>query len=76
MHIVSVYGFDTGQKDTQGQSYYERGNITIRDILGRYISQLGRVPWLIGGDWNMAPGVCIIEGTHSSAAYLDPKEAT
>eukprot|EP00972_Heterocapsa_arctica_P029224 4298092-Heterocapsa_arctica.AAC.1 len=24
----------------------------------------------------MAPGVCIIEGTNSSAAYLDPEEAT
>eukprot|EP00972_Heterocapsa_arctica_P026553 3910208-Heterocapsa_arctica.AAC.1 len=24
----------------------------------------------------MAPGVCVIEGTSSSAAYLDPEEAT
>eukprot|EP00972_Heterocapsa_arctica_P012487 1834873-Heterocapsa_arctica.AAC.1 len=24
----------------------------------------------------MAPGVCVIEGTNSSAAYLDPEEAT
>eukprot|EP00972_Heterocapsa_arctica_P057601 8497897-Heterocapsa_arctica.AAC.1 len=24
----------------------------------------------------MAPGACIIEGTNSSAAYLDPEEAT
>eukprot|EP00972_Heterocapsa_arctica_P109604 16134758-Heterocapsa_arctica.AAC.1 len=46
------------------------------ETLGRYISQIGRVPWIIGGDWNMAPGFCIIEGTSCSAAYLDPEEAT
>eukprot|EP00972_Heterocapsa_arctica_P107239 15797809-Heterocapsa_arctica.AAC.1 len=31
LHISSIYGFDTGQKDQQGQSYYERGNKSIRD---------------------------------------------
>eukprot|EP00972_Heterocapsa_arctica_P003847 573020-Heterocapsa_arctica.AAC.1 len=76
LHMFSIYGFDTGQKDKQGQSYYERGNISIRDRLGRYITQLGKAPWIIGGDWNMAPGVCIIEGMSNSAAYLDPVDAT
>eukprot|EP00972_Heterocapsa_arctica_P084357 12426168-Heterocapsa_arctica.AAC.1 len=42
MHIFSIFGFDTGQKDKQGQNYHERGNRTIRDTLGIYITQLGR----------------------------------
>eukprot|EP00972_Heterocapsa_arctica_P079712 11744406-Heterocapsa_arctica.AAC.1 len=49
LHIFSIYGYDTGQRDAQGQNYYERGNRTIRDRLGSYITQLGRVPWIIGG---------------------------
>eukprot|EP00972_Heterocapsa_arctica_P080944 11928951-Heterocapsa_arctica.AAC.1 len=40
------------------------------------MSQLGRVPWLIGGDWDMAPGTFTLEGTSSSAAYIDPEEST
>eukprot|EP00972_Heterocapsa_arctica_P033120 4871492-Heterocapsa_arctica.AAC.1 len=76
LHIFSIYGFDIGQNDKQGQSYYERGNKPVRDRLGRYITQLGRVPWIIGGDWNMGPGSCVIEGMNNSAAYLDPMEAT
>eukprot|EP00972_Heterocapsa_arctica_P010734 1574377-Heterocapsa_arctica.AAC.1 len=58
LHIFSIYGFDTGQKDQQGQNYYGRGNKSIRDGLGRSITKLGRVPWIIGGDWNMGPGSC------------------
>eukprot|EP00972_Heterocapsa_arctica_P032333 4766775-Heterocapsa_arctica.AAC.1 len=76
MRIFSIYGFDIGQKDQQGQSYYARGNRSIRDRLGSYITQLGRVPWIIGGDWNMAPGTCIIESMNNLAAHLDPVEAT
>eukprot|EP00972_Heterocapsa_arctica_P005035 747077-Heterocapsa_arctica.AAC.1 len=34
LHIFSIYGFDTGQKDQQGQNDYERGNKSIRDRLG------------------------------------------
>eukprot|EP00972_Heterocapsa_arctica_P022557 3318582-Heterocapsa_arctica.AAC.1 len=76
LHIFAIYGYDIGQKDQQGQSYHERGNRSIRDRLGKFISQLGRVPWIIGGDWNMAPGVCTIEALKSSAAYIDPIEGT
>ena len=76
LHIFSIYGYDTGQKDAQGQNYYERGNRTIRDRLGSYITQLGRVPWIIGGDWNMKPGVCTIESMKNAAAYLDPIDST
>eukprot|EP00972_Heterocapsa_arctica_P007925 1156705-Heterocapsa_arctica.AAC.1 len=65
--MFSIYGFDLGQTVKQGQNYYERGNKSHRDRLGRFISQIGRVPWIIGGDWNMEPGTCIIEGTKSSA---------
>eukprot|EP00972_Heterocapsa_arctica_P037330 5493895-Heterocapsa_arctica.AAC.1 len=72
----SIYGFDTGQKDQQGQSYYETGNKSIRDRLGRFITQLSRVPWIIRGDWTMGPGSCVIEGKNNSAAYLDPMEST
>eukprot|EP00972_Heterocapsa_arctica_P052188 7675962-Heterocapsa_arctica.AAC.1 len=38
LHILSIYGFDLGQKDQKGQSYYERGNESIRDRLGRFIT--------------------------------------
>jgi hypothetical protein len=76
LHIFAIYGYDTGQKDKFGQSYHERGNRSIRDRLGRFITQLGRVPWIIGGDWNMAPGTCVIEGMNNAAAYLDPMGAT
>eukprot|EP00972_Heterocapsa_arctica_P008235 1205197-Heterocapsa_arctica.AAC.1 len=31
LHTFSIYGFGTGQKDQQGQSYYARGNKSIRD---------------------------------------------
>eukprot|EP00972_Heterocapsa_arctica_P014454 2126209-Heterocapsa_arctica.AAC.1 len=37
--------------------------------------QLGRVPWIIGGDWNMTLGTCVLEGMNNSAAYLDPIDA-
>eukprot|EP00972_Heterocapsa_arctica_P115695 16449212-Heterocapsa_arctica.AAC.1 len=57
----------TGQKDQQGQNYYERGNKSIRDRFGTFITQLGRVPWVMGGDWNMGPGACVIEGMNNSA---------
>eukprot|EP00972_Heterocapsa_arctica_P020644 3044014-Heterocapsa_arctica.AAC.1 len=40
LHIFSIYGFDLEQKDHQGQSYYEIGNRSIRDRLGRFITQL------------------------------------
>eukprot|EP00972_Heterocapsa_arctica_P015541 2287703-Heterocapsa_arctica.AAC.1 len=50
LHRFSIYGFDLGQKDQQGQSYYERANRSIRERLGRFVTQLGRVPWIIGGD--------------------------
>eukprot|EP00972_Heterocapsa_arctica_P040732 6002887-Heterocapsa_arctica.AAC.2 len=55
LHMFSSYGFDIGQKDQQGQNYYARGNRPITYRLGRLITQLGRVPWIIGGDWNMTP---------------------
>ena len=48
---LHIFGFD-------GQNNYERGNISIRDRLGKFITQLGRVPWVIGGDWNAQPGTC------------------
>jgi hypothetical protein len=76
LHLFSIYGYDKGQKDLQGQNYYDKGNRTIRDRLGCFIKQLGRVPWIIGGDWNMGPGDCVIEGMNSSAAYLDPMGPT
>eukprot|EP00972_Heterocapsa_arctica_P065144 9616663-Heterocapsa_arctica.AAC.1 len=56
LRVFSIYGFDIGQTYQQGQNYYERGNISIGDRLGRFITQLGRVPWIIGRDWNMTPG--------------------
>eukprot|EP00972_Heterocapsa_arctica_P066226 9769709-Heterocapsa_arctica.AAC.1 len=56
LHKFSIYDFGTGQTYQHGQSYYERGNISIIYRLGRYVTQLGRDPWIIGGDWNMAPG--------------------
>eukprot|EP00972_Heterocapsa_arctica_P084307 12419914-Heterocapsa_arctica.AAC.1 len=31
LHHFSIYGFDTGQTYQHGQSYYERGNISITD---------------------------------------------
>eukprot|EP00972_Heterocapsa_arctica_P101072 14896582-Heterocapsa_arctica.AAC.1 len=38
IHIFSVYGYDTAQTYKQGQSYYERGNRTIRYTLGRCLA--------------------------------------
>eukprot|EP00972_Heterocapsa_arctica_P103983 15325398-Heterocapsa_arctica.AAC.1 len=76
LHIFSIYGYDIGQKDAQGHNYHERGNRFIRDRLGKYITQLGRVPWIIGGDRNMAPGSCTIEGLKNAATYMDPIDAT
>eukprot|EP00972_Heterocapsa_arctica_P091229 13461404-Heterocapsa_arctica.AAC.1 len=64
------------KKDKQGQHYFQKGNTTLRDRLGRYFTQIGRVPWIIGGDWNMEPGTCIIEGTNRAAAYIDPGAPT
>ena len=72
LHIFCIYGYDVGQKDTLGQSNHERGNRSIRDRLSKFITQLGRVPWVIGGDWNAQPGTFVIEGTKNTAAYIDP----
>eukprot|EP00972_Heterocapsa_arctica_P083870 12358155-Heterocapsa_arctica.AAC.1 len=38
LHIFSMYGFDIGQKDQQGQKYDGRGNRSIRVRLGRFIT--------------------------------------
>ena len=62
--------------DLQGKSYYEKGNKSIRDRLGKHIQQIGRSPWIIGGDWNMAPKDVTIEGMNSNATYFDPVVAT
>eukprot|EP00972_Heterocapsa_arctica_P009445 1390302-Heterocapsa_arctica.AAC.1 len=50
LHIFSIYGYGLGQTYPQGQNYHEKGNNAIRDRLGKDITQLGRVPWIIGGD--------------------------
>eukprot|EP00972_Heterocapsa_arctica_P087789 12945809-Heterocapsa_arctica.AAC.1 len=38
--------------------------------------QQGQSYYERGGDWDMAPGTCVIEGMNNSAAYLDPAAST
>eukprot|EP00972_Heterocapsa_arctica_P107021 15765664-Heterocapsa_arctica.AAC.1 len=37
---------------------------------------MGRVPWVVGGDWNLLPGEFTIEGASSTAAYVEPGAPT
>ena len=55
LHIVNLYGFDCKQ-----EGYLEKNEELHRSI-GADLHTLGRVPWVVGGDWNMEPEQ--IEGT-------------
>eukprot|EP00972_Heterocapsa_arctica_P096272 14204010-Heterocapsa_arctica.AAC.1 len=63
IHIMSIYGHDTGQTNN------EDGNQVLRGRVGRHLAAIGRVPWVVGGDWNLQPGEFTIEGASCTAAY-------
>jgi hypothetical protein len=50
IHVGSVYGPDSQRADRleQGRKLWQG--------LQSYLSELGSVPWVFGGDWNMEPG--------------------
>eukprot|EP00972_Heterocapsa_arctica_P079583 11727474-Heterocapsa_arctica.AAC.1 len=61
IHIMSIYGHDVGQNDP------EEGNKVLRERVGRHLSAIGRVPWVVGGDLNLQPGEFTIKGASCTA---------
>eukprot|EP00972_Heterocapsa_arctica_P077982 11498935-Heterocapsa_arctica.AAC.1 len=55
IHIMSVYGLDTGQKKCG------RGNKVLRGRIARHLAVIGRAPWVVDGNWNLQPGEFTIE---------------
>eukprot|EP00972_Heterocapsa_arctica_P070746 10450078-Heterocapsa_arctica.AAC.1 len=60
-----MYGLDTGQVNPGP----EEGNIVPRDRVAEHLAKLGRVPWIIGRDWNVEPGTFTSENHNGKAAY-------
>eukprot|EP00972_Heterocapsa_arctica_P091943 13559967-Heterocapsa_arctica.AAC.1 len=67
---MSIYGHEVGQNKS------EEGNKVLRGRVGRHFSSIGRVPWVVGGDWNLQPGEFTIEGASCTAAYVEPGAPT
>eukprot|EP00972_Heterocapsa_arctica_P082912 12218185-Heterocapsa_arctica.AAC.1 len=72
MHIMCVYGLDTGQTNPGP----EEGNKVLRARISEHMAKIGRVPWIIGGAWNLEPGTFTLESTNAKAAYVDPGSHT
>eukprot|EP00972_Heterocapsa_arctica_P072784 10745504-Heterocapsa_arctica.AAC.1 len=70
IHIVSIYGHDTGQH------HHEEGNDVLRGSVGRHLAAIGRVHWVVGGGCNLQPGECTIEGASCIAVYVEPGAPT
>eukprot|EP00972_Heterocapsa_arctica_P008108 1185374-Heterocapsa_arctica.AAC.1 len=51
MHIMCVYGLDSGQNNPGP----EEGNKVLRARISEHLAKIGRVPWIIGGGWNLEP---------------------
>ena len=49
LHLLSVYGTHHTHLGAEEQ------NAQLLDSLQSYLAGLGRVPWIIGGDWNLEP---------------------
>eukprot|EP00972_Heterocapsa_arctica_P097411 14370576-Heterocapsa_arctica.AAC.1 len=71
-HIMCIDGLDTGQTNPPP----EEGNKLLRARISEHLAKIGRVPWIIGGDWNLEPGTFTLENTNAKAAYVDPGSHT
>jgi hypothetical protein len=65
---MCVYGLDTGQSFPGP----DEGNKVLRDRISEHLAQIGRVPWIIGGDWNVEPGTFTLEKYCGKAAFVAP----
>eukprot|EP00972_Heterocapsa_arctica_P020669 3048513-Heterocapsa_arctica.AAC.1 len=72
MHVICIYGLDTGQTNPTP----EEGNQVLRSRITEHLANIGRVPWVIGGDWNLEPGTFTLENTNVKAAYVEPGSHT
>eukprot|EP00972_Heterocapsa_arctica_P031062 4569826-Heterocapsa_arctica.AAC.1 len=72
MHIMCVYGLDSGQNNPGP----DEGNKVLRARMSEHLANIGRVPCIIGGDWNLEPGTFILENTNGKAAYVEPGSHT
>eukprot|EP00972_Heterocapsa_arctica_P047274 6974173-Heterocapsa_arctica.AAC.1 len=63
MHIMCVYRLDSGQNNPGP----EEGNKVLRARISEHLAKIGRVPWIIGGDWNLEPGTFTLENTNGKA---------
>eukprot|EP00972_Heterocapsa_arctica_P019635 2898067-Heterocapsa_arctica.AAC.1 len=72
MHIMCIYGLDIGQTNPGP----EEGNKVLRTRISEHLGKIGRVPWIIGGYWNLEPGTFTLESTNAKAAYVEPGSHT
>eukprot|EP00972_Heterocapsa_arctica_P088658 13072784-Heterocapsa_arctica.AAC.1 len=72
IHVMCVYGLDTGQTNPGP----EEGNRVLRYRISEHIAKIGRVPWIIGGDWNLEQGTLTLENSCAKAAYVEPGSHT
>ena len=50
IHIVNIYGKEGKTTEDDEHNHKVQGNVQEQ------LQGLGRVPWIIGGDWNQEPG--------------------
>eukprot|EP00972_Heterocapsa_arctica_P097514 14386367-Heterocapsa_arctica.AAC.1 len=69
---MCIYGLDNGHTNPPP----EEGNKLLGARISEHLAKIGRVPWIIGGDWNLEPGTFTLENTNAKAAYVDPGSHT
>ena len=69
MHLYSVYGYDCGKEDAAGK------NRAFHRSISQEITRIGRVPWIMGGDWNITPAEIHL-GNVGGLTVLSPGTAT
>eukprot|EP00972_Heterocapsa_arctica_P032785 4826960-Heterocapsa_arctica.AAC.1 len=72
MRVMCIYGLDSGQTNPPP----EEGNEVLRARISEHLAKISRVPWIIGGDWNVEPVTFTLENTTAKAAYVDPGSHT
>ena len=69
LQVCNLYGYDAGQEQR------ELKNRELHARAWETIQNLGRVPWVIGGDWNIEPAEAALPALTGGAA-LHPGAAT
>lgn len=70
MHTVSLYNAH------EGDPQHEDTTRTLFEQLQVYIAEIGSVPWIAGGDWNIEPAEAAAHWERSKAIIHELGSAT